>query len=315
MINIDEKWRVEYRVHRYLTDLSDDELRNRGQDAFLNFMTINDAGKASPLPTTHQWHVYWRMRFVHFLEECVLRFGSYPNGLGPQFIIGLKFPNPKSKKVRAAMSAVGREGLEDGKYLVKYGKREHLKQTLHNGIVRISPASSFADPSLNDAVRDTELEFSFLLYKPTHENLRPYLDQPPAEPFILDGSAIITQTAKEDFHLFCLSASYDPRLFDDFDADACLLITKPIEFRDRLLWAIHRAVNARGHSFSTVTYVDPLTETGKDTHLALRKNARYTYQDEVRAVWLPKDRSAPLAVQFVKVGNLEDVARLVVLEN
>ena len=300
MICIDEKFRAEYRTYRYLSDLMDDELLNRGRDTFRNFMTINSAGKVSTLPSAHQFHMYWRMRFMHFLEECVLRFGPYPNGLSSEFTNKLKIPNPNSKKVQLAISAVDRSILEDGKYLVKYGKHEHLKQMLLSGIVKISPASTYADASLNEATRDTELEFTFRLYRPTHEDLKPYLNQN-STTFPLDGTAIITQTAREDFHLFCLSASYSPHLFDDFNAEACLLITKPIEFRDRLLSVVHDEINARGHTFSAVTYTDPLTESGTGIHITLRKNARYAYQDEMRAVWLPKNRSASLKEQFVSL--------------
>ena len=164
---------------------------------------------------------------------------------------------------------------------------------------------------MNDAIRDTELEFSYHLHNPTADDVRPYLDGADANPRLLDGSAIVTQTSKEDFYLFCLSATYDPRLFDDFDAEACLVITNPVAFRDMLLWTVHHALDAHGHAFSAVTYVDPLTETGKGVHLALRKNARFGYQDEVRAVWLAKHRTSPLPVRFVTLGSLSDIARLI----
>lgn len=308
---IDDKWRVDYRVRRYLEDLSDAELRQRGCDAFRNFMTINPAGKASPLPVDHRLHIYWRMRFVHFLEECANRFGPYPRGLGKEFMAELRIPNPRSKKAITALAAIARSLFEDGKYLVKYGRREHLERMLHDGMLRIAPASTFSESSLNDAIRDAELEFPHHLYKPTAEDVRPYLDGAEVDPHHLDGSAIITQTSKEDFYLFCLSATYDPRLFDDFDAEACLMITDPAAFRDKLLWTVHHALGARGHALSAVTYVDPLTETGKGVHLTLRKNARFAYQDEVRAVWLVNHRTSPLPVQFVTIGCLNNIARLI----
>lgn len=308
---IDHKWRVDYRARRYLENLSDDELRQRGRDVFRNFMTINPAGKASPLLVGHRLHAYWRMRFVHFLEECVNRFGPYPNGLGNEFTDELRIPKPTSRKVIAARAATDRSLLEDGKYLVKYGRREHLEEMLHKGTVRISPASAFDNPSFNDAIRDKELEFSYHLYQPTSEDVRPYLDGLEVNPDLLAGSAIITRTSKEDFYVFCLSATYDARLFDDFDADACLVITDPVAFRDKLLWTAHDVLKARGHAFSAVTYVDPLTETGKGVHLALRKNARFAYEDEVRAVWLVKDKTSLLSVESVPLGCLSGIARLI----
>ena len=308
---IDDEWRKEYWTRRYLEDLSDPELRGRGQDALRNLTTINPTGKISALPLDHRWHSFWRMRFVHFLEECVIRFGPYPDGLGKEFIDELRIPNPNSKRVIAALKALDHSTLVDGKYLVKYGKHEHLERMLHDGTVRISPASAYNDLTLNDAIRDTELEFSYRLHNPAADDVRPYLNGDDVDPRLLEGSAIITQTAKEDFYLFCVSATYDPRLFDDFDAEACLLITDPVAFCERLIWTVHHGIDARGHAFSAVTYVDPFTETGKGVHLALRKNARFAYQDELRAVWLTRNSTSPLSPQSVALGCLSDIASLI----
>jgi hypothetical protein len=312
---IDEKWRDEYQVRRYLQDLTDTELYQRGRDAFRNFMTINPDGKASPLPIDHRSHAYWRMRFVHFLEESAIRFGPYPAGLEKDFMDGLRVPNPRSARVISARFALDQETLTDGKFLVKYGKHAHLERMLYEGTVRIAPASTFDDQSFNDAIRDTELEFSYRLHNPTADAVRPYLKDNEIHPNGFEGSAIITQTSGEDFYLFCLSAAYDTRVFDDFDYDACLLITDPVAFRDRLLWSVHRAIDARGHAFSAVNYVDPLTETGKGINLALKKNARFAYQDEVRAVWLARNTATSLTVQFVSLGCLTDIARLIDLRS
>lgn len=311
---IDDRWRKEYQGRRYLENLSDDELRQRGHAIFRNFMTINAEGKSSPLSVNHRLHAYWRRRFNHFLEECEHRFGPYPSGLGTEFIEQLKFPRPTSPRVLAAREKIGQIQYEEGKYLVKFGQRKYLEEMLHEGIVRISPASAFSDASFNDAIRDTELDFSFHLYKPTMEDVQPYMAGLEVNQEMLDGSAIVSETAKEDFYIYCLGATYDVCLFDDFEADACLVITDLKAFIDKLLWTVHHAVDARGHTFSPVTYVDPMTETGKGVHLALRKNAYYSYQDEVRGVWLSNDKSKPLSVQFVSLGSLEEIAHLIELK-
>jgi len=252
------------------------------------------------------------MRFVHFLEETVLRFGPYPNMMGTDFATGLAIPDPRSKRVQAALAAVDRETLKRGSFLVKYGKRQFLEDTLNQGVVRISPASTFSDSSLNGAIRDTELEFSIRLYKPTTKDIQPYL-APNEKEFKFDGTAIFTETANEDFYLYCLSASYEPRIFDDFDADSCLLIRNPTEFIDRLMWGVYESVQARGYAFVAVDYVDPMTETGKGIHISCKKDARYAYQDEMRGIWLPKYHSNQLQVQLVEIGNLSDIAELITL--
>lgn len=310
---IDEEWRAQYRQRRYLLDLSDPDLRQRGRDTFQNLMTIDKAGKAAALPLGHEGHAFWRMRFVHFLEESALRFGPYPNGLGNDFATGLRFPDPRSPRVKAALAAVNLDRLQYGKYLVKYGRREHLEKTLKRGIVRIAPASAFADPALNHAIQDNELEFSFMLHRPSDSELEPYFTEKSLEPLVVDGTVVIAETARENFYLYCLSASYEPRLFDDFNADSCLIIWKPMAFRDRLMWGVHERIQARGHAFLRVAYVDPLTETGKDVNISFKKHARYQYQNEMRGIWLSKTPTEPLEVQFVEIGKLSDIAELVTI--
>lgn len=131
---IDDQWRKEYRDRKYLENLSNDELLQRGRAVFRNFMTINARGQASPLPINHRLHGYWRSRFVHFLEECVCRFGPFPNGLGDEFVDGLKFPKPRSKRIVAARGTISQNQYEDGKHLFKFGRREHLEAMLRAGI-------------------------------------------------------------------------------------------------------------------------------------------------------------------------------------
>jgi hypothetical protein len=109
-----------------------------------------------------------------------------------------------------------------------------------------------------------------------------------------------------------MSATYDAAMYDDFDYDACLVIHDPIAFRDRLLWVVHNALGAQGHAFAPAHYVDPLTQIEDDVLLPLQKHARYSYQDEVRAAWVPRQRHVPLSVEFVEIGNLEAIAELIV---
>ncbi len=276
-------------------------------------MTINVNGKLSPLAVDHRLRVFWHGRFVDLLEEYVLRFGPYPRGFEALSLAEIGFPDPRSARTRAAMSAVAARRFEDGKYLVKYGKRVHLQNMLLTGTVRITPASVLADKSFNDAIRDTELTTSRWLHKPQLGHIYPDLEVPEARALVINGSVIIDRTS-EDCWIFCLSASYDACLFDDFDADACVIIHDPIAFRDRLLWEAHRTLNARGHVFGAVTYVDPITQSATDIPIAMQKDARYSYQDEVRGAWLGQRGTTDLRVTYLKLGNLEDIAELICID-
>lgn len=104
----DEGWRASYRSCRYMRDMPDSDLRERLRDIFHNFMTINAQGKSAPLPAAHAAHGYWRVRFVHVLEEMVLRFGPFPNGIGIPQGSPCLFPDPRSKRAKAASRRVCR---------------------------------------------------------------------------------------------------------------------------------------------------------------------------------------------------------------
>lgn len=308
----DERWRAEYRRKRYMEDYPEQDLRQRFKDIFRNFMTINANGKASPLPTNHRWHTYWRLRFNHVVEEFALRFGPYPGGLRGKHLDKIWFPNPRSPRLKLGRAAVAHRNFEYGKNLFKFGKRSHLEATLQQGLIRIAPASSFANDQFNHAIRDIETEIEHWIHNPTVDDLKPLLDGPEAEA-PSEGSAICTRTS-EDAWLYCLSASYDAAMYDDFDCDACLIINDPKEFRNRLLVIAHKKLGARGYAFSPVTYVDPLTQFEETVPILLQKHARHAYQDELRAMWLPQIGGQELKTEFLQIGSLESIAELVSLE-
>ena len=49
--------------------------------------------------------------------------------------------------------------LTAGSYLLKFGHKQHITDMIEKGVLRISPAESYDDPSLNPAIADREYEF------------------------------------------------------------------------------------------------------------------------------------------------------------
>ncbi len=280
----------------------------------MNLMTIGQNGKLSPIPLEFNAHWYFRKRFNEFIEECEIRHGNYPNGF-EQFTEGLRIPRPDSAVVTWAVHDAEKRGLVPGTFIAKYGRNEHLNSAFRSGRLRIAPASNYLGNAHNPAVRDDELSFTFYVHDPTSEDFEPYAEfasEPMKEHF--RGSIEITETTREDYYVFCLSAAYEPRLFADFEADACLLIREPKVFLSRLMQTTKDALGARGWSFQPVTYVDPMTEKGSGTPIVFRKNFRYSYQQEWRAAWLPSRPALQLDAQFVEIGALDDIADLIVFD-
>jgi len=258
------------------------------------------------------------VRLLHALEEMSIKFGPYPNGFGDAFASSVKFPQPDSPRTRKASTLVDRQSLVRGQYLVKYGKTAHLLEMLDRGLIRIAPASSYAAVDYNDAISDTELNFTYNFYNQSPELLSQYATSLPslATNGLFQGTARFDITLREDYYLFCLSASYDPRLFDDFESDACMIIQSPIEFQKRLMHPVLEQVHAKGWAFSDVTYIDPFSTPDPDHNHALCKHHRYSYQDELRAAWqMQKGQGHDLGAIFVEIGSLRDIAYVVSIDS
>ena len=307
----DVRWRQEYRAQRYMRWLTEPELRQRYCDIFRNFMTINAAGLTSPLPTQHPWHGYWRLRFNQIVAEYEIRFGPYPGGMDTHNGDDMYFPRTDSKRIVEGRAAVQGRAFVQGKHFFKFGERTHIEAMLRHGALRIASASSFADDAFNKAIRDNELEMDRWMHTPTPKDLEPLAHLPgwiDGE----DGPVVVTRGTK-DFWMFCLSATYDAAMYDDFDCDACLVVHDAQRFFEKLLTNVARQLDTAQHAMNRVVYVDPMTQFEDEIPVAFQKHARHAYQDEVRAVWIPKGSRVDLTPRILEIGSLESIAELIML--
>jgi hypothetical protein len=114
---------------------------------------------------------------------------------------------------------------------VKFGKCK-----IHGGVVavgsgRISTATLYDDDSLGYARTGNESRVSAYL-GPADSHRLWRLGTNRLEVFDLTLSALSRQ-ANTDSCVYCLAEASDARWFDDFDADACVVITNPEEFKTR----------------------------------------------------------------------------------
>jgi hypothetical protein len=307
----DETWQLEYQACRYLEDLDDTAVVQRFRDILRNFMTIDGSGKLSPISSHAPNHGYFRIRLCHVISELRIRFGGnwlekcLPDPQSPLF------PDPRSSRLIAAATEIKRLRTGKGTVLFKYGRLEHIRALRDEGLVRVAAASSFQDAIHNDAIRDTELSIDSWIYRPTPSDLEDLGAKYNPENLNDEGSAVITRSG-EDHHLFCVSAVLSAELFDDFDADACLVIANAAEFVNRLTIEVQRQLRARGFAFDCVRYVDPLTQRDDETQICFQKHFRYLYQREWRAVWLPSNREQPPETTLLKIGSLKDIGEILV---
>ena len=273
-MKLHELWRAQYRARRYIQHLSSEELQQRAKDIVLNLTVITEEAKLG-LPPMNDEGKYWMTQWTHVLEEFKLRFGPYPNGFRDGHMRDLVIPRPDVPLAALAAKAVkSREIIRNG-YLVKYGKAKYLRDAFEKGSIRVAPAESYSDSSLNYAIGDKELEFTI---QPSPSEIRMEVVDPMTgrtKGSISPLGNKITVTSPTNYYVYCLSTIFAPRLFLDFDhADACLIITKPQAFIERLTKAFDIAVPGFDAVAKPVKYIVPLNVRIEEIEIYFGKHFR-----------------------------------------
>lgn len=169
------------------------------------------------------------------------------------------------------------------------------------------------DPSLNSAIQDEELEIWVQPHPSSYkvESIDRNTNQK-KEPLALLNNKITTRL-QTNYYVYCLSLALAPRLFVDFEADACLIITKPVAFVNKLLEAMKSQLSDWISGGGAVSYIDPVRPLKLIPEPVFCKHFRYSYQQEFRLVWLPPNLKNDLPCIEVELGSLEDYCKLVCL--
>src|SRR2546429_6586747 len=148
---------TQYCANRHLQHLSLKDLVQRTKDVLANYGVLNEQGKIGLRPINGEGE-YWATLFIHIIKEMELRKATFPDG----FLEDAPLVNPTWPEIPKSVDAI-KEIKLSGDYLVKYGEQPYLRPMFERGRLRIAPAASYNDPSLNQARRDSELEASILL--------------------------------------------------------------------------------------------------------------------------------------------------------
>jgi len=307
-----EHWQQQYHADRYLEYLSDDDLKQRAKDIFVNVLTITNNGKIGTHPPNTADGQYWMRCWTELLYEFQLRFGPYPAGFTDGSIKDACIPDPSNPIISRATKIINAKNLKVGSFLAKYGNSIYLEKLLKKGELRVSPASYYSDPSLNHAIQDDELSCSVHLHpsKVKLESFNPITNQSKG---ILSptGNVTINISSSTDYYVFCLSTTFQPRMFVDFSADSCLLLKNPSQFLLRFSTAVDRQLPGWEKFLIAVTYFDPLKPDKKRIDSFSCKHFRYAYQKEWRLVWLPAEKAQNLDHININFGNCEDLCELI----
>jgi hypothetical protein len=304
--------RRQYDGRRYARHLSQPELDRRIRDVFLNQLILTNDAKIG-LPPINEQSLIWMERFIHVLEEMQLRHGPYPAGFTRNIFHQEPFPNFASDLARKAASVFKGKALAPNSFLIKYGKRAYLERLFYGGALRIQPASYFAQKDLNGAVRDDErrLPLSFAL---SGDDIRKLVINPRDVPAVISEQRVdVVLQSPGDYWMYCVTESVEPRLFVDFEADACVLIRDRQQFEERLRNAASKALGQVRHQYGSVEYVDPLLPKHAQIFLPMAKHFGYSYQAEYRFVWFPMSPVTELRHVDISLENLAEIADLITL--
>jgi hypothetical protein len=301
-----EWWRKNYYTQPYLSDAPDEYVGDRFIDVMNNNTTLTETGQIAPLMGPQS--EYFTSRFTHLIEEM-----NYRPGLLQRTDLRSKFAlKPTFPERPAGFKILGARAIPKSPMLVKLGKAKYLREMFSKGSIRIAPASSYSDPSLNAAIQDDELKQKAMLGLGSLA-LNVLRRDSAGKQIVLrtyTGSVGITVSTPKDFYVSCFAAAYDYRLVDDFESDAMIVVTNRARFLDRLRRKVQHLLPDWQFEARDVDYFDPFFVHPKNLGTGFAKHFRYSYQNEFRAAWLPPKSYAPspLTALTVSIGAMRDIA-------
>lgn len=319
-------YRRQYHFDPYMQPVGDAEIQDRLNIIADNSIRYGADGKPRIFEEAKE---YWHRKAEDAVEEI--------RTAGRKAFVTSDPNDPRRKKIKLHHDIRAKPGyaesvpwgripkFDTSQGLFKFDKRKHLRRTYDEGVIRVSPAASYADASLNPARADANE--GRLVLRPSKRGF-PIVVTSPHRGTILDTAAeredqiAIELGGELPFYVWCCSDSYEPRLFVDFQADACLVIRDHEAFARRLNAALlERHPGMPLMQARAVRYYDPLCPDDSlqdmfSTPLAWAffKDWRYTYQAEFRFVW-PERRGDKLEQVEVTLGPLHDICDLIVLSD
>lgn len=306
-------WRRQYDAERYARHLSQPELNRRIRDVFLNLLRLGHDTKIGPATLITGEYAMWMEKWFHVLEEMQLRHGPYPAGFTRDILHSEPFPNFASELADKAAKRVSSLALKKGEAFIKFGKPEYMGRLYEKGMLRLQPASFFANKDHNGAVRDDELSLDVSLALSRDDIVKIVRNPEDVPKNAPDQRVNVRFKSPTDYWLYCLTTSVEPRLFVDFQAEACVIIHDRQKFTELLQAVAAERLPGATMRDGAAIYVDPLLPTTANVFVPFAKPFGYSYQEEHRFCWIPTKPMAQLSHVDIEIGSLRGFADLIVL--
>ena len=299
-----EKHLEHYKATRYLRHATDEALTERLDDIATNLWSTGRDGDLTPIrDQTHRATLLGL--YIDTLHEQKLR-----NPADLEF---------SEAELRARVSAgyvapkLKRPVDFEPTCLAKFSKRRFIFDAFDKGIIRVAPAQSYQDSSLNPAQKDDELshhvrtpneQIVFKMYGLDEHGRAIELHPKPLELF--------RYMEVPNFYVWCCGLGYDARLFKEFNADAALIVKYIGAFTKRFSDAVRAQLPTAAFESGGIGYYDPYNTRHEQLIPGFSKHLRYRYQNEHRFVW-KVENPAELTPFFVELGPLHDIATVLEL--
>ncbi|MFA7404712.1 MAG: hypothetical protein WC007_12005 [Pelobacteraceae bacterium] len=317
-------FRRQYHLDPYLHGVSDTEIRERLAAIADNSIRYDSNGSSRLLESARlaYWHRKAEEALEHLRSIGKNEFFVESDSLSGAQILRLRHDIREKKNYGkyAPWGKVPQLARDTLRPLYKYGEAKYLRLALEQGRFRISPSSCYSDSSLNSARLDKDE--GRITLRPSQRGFRILLQDQQGRTITDTSHPRENQLALEiggdqNFYVWCCSKAYEPRLFVDFEADACLVIHELQTFAERLNSGLYEKFRELpGMYANDVKYYDPLCPDDSFPEmftspfaLFFYKDFRYAYQDEYRFLWPMKDLIALKPIE-IEIGPITDIAEL-----
>lgn len=283
-------WELEYGGYRYLGRVPEDALAARYRRILRNLRAIVSSDR----------HVIPRRSFLSswywYRKEHQTRFEFHLRG----------FPLPEEPPAGPLLNAQPNAPVRPRSpnacdVLFRYGSLRWMRALVETGCVRLSPASSYLEAEGDARADDERRKVAFLPGEYSRMTTKDGRSVPPI-------GDIKRAVSFPDYYVLCGSCDWDDALFEDFGADASIVIHDPPSFEARLEMAAAKQLPGWLFLGAPVEYFDPYeTQLKTDLMPPLYKDFRFAYQREYRWSWMPLDGQRTRGPIDLELGPLYDL--------
>jgi len=300
-------WRYSYYNYPYLLLETDSAILERFTDIFTNSLDISSEGKISITPMMENEARLDRL-LIETIEETncrgILTQDSFSEA---KEVVHSYFEHGEPIGVK-----MFREHLTIQKqWLLKFSKKQYVKDMYKFGHFRISPASYYAKGSHIRAIKDLETARNYKL-KALVDVLEGKTEiEFKGQSIPIKCGFIPLQFMMNDYYLFSTCTEVSRRMPTDFESDAVLVIKNKTEFVKRIKKALLEQCPDWEFLEGTVYYFDPYNDMPKDINQEFWKHFAYSYQREHRCILRQKGNVQPyynLEPFFIEIGSLSDIS-------